>query len=92
VTWATQTRDRLIQHTAENALAASEKLSDESRHCCIAWSSELWTSDVIFASSREQLKSRISRRVVLADFLPRFHSQIWVSDVTFVTFSGDKKM
>ena len=26
----------LIEHTAENALAASEKLSDESRHCCIA--------------------------------------------------------
>jgi len=28
---------------------------------------------------------------VLAQFRPRFPSQIWVSDVTFVTFSGDKK-
>jgi len=28
---------------------------------------------------------------VLAQFLPRFPSQIWVSDVTLVTFFGDKK-
>jgi len=28
---------------------------------------------------------------VLDQFLPRFPSQIWVSDVTFVTFFGDKK-
>ena len=28
---------------------------------------------------------------VLAEFLPSFPSQIWVSDVTCVTFFGDKK-
>jgi len=28
---------------------------------------------------------------VLAEFLPRFPCQIWASDVTFVTFFGDKK-
>ena len=28
---------------------------------------------------------------VLDEFLPRFPFQIWVSEVTFVTFSGDRK-
>jgi len=28
---------------------------------------------------------------VSSEFLPNFQSQIWVSDVTFVTFFGDKK-
>ena len=28
---------------------------------------------------------------VSAEFLPRFPSQIWSSDVTFVTFFGDEK-
>ena len=27
----------------------------------------------------------------LPGFLPSFPSQIWMSDVTFVTFSGDKQ-
>ena len=48
-------------------------------------------SDLSLLSRKCQPVGLLGSGSVLAEFLPRFPSQIWVSDVTFVTFFRDKK-
>jgi len=67
---------------------------------CLEWPHSVFVKHFYYTSNRSRsIRVRFSHswadppivRVGLSPISLRFLSQIWVSDVTFVTFSGDKK-